>query len=450
MKFVSTRGEAPEATASEAILKGLAPDGGLYVPKELPRIETDSLDAGLPYHELAARALAPFFEEDRLRDELPQLCRSAFSFPVELAELKTTGSVPGAGSAATAESDTETKDTAKAGKQVLELFHGPTAAFKDFGARFLAAVMERLQEGRDELIILVATSGDTGGAVASAFFGRKNLSVRVLFPEGRVSARQQKQLTCWGENVSSYALRGAFDDCQRVVKQAFVSTEIAEKHRLSSANSINLGRLLPQAVYYIWASLQYERETGKKPTVIVPSGNVGNSVGAYYAKTMGAPIEKIVLAVNANRVIPDFIKSGEYTPRPSIRTLANAMDVGDPSNMERLRRLFPTIESFRTNVEAHSVSDAQIREMITRLHAEYGYVPCPHTASGEWVRHHVHPHDPTIVVATAHPAKFDSIVEPLIGEEVPPPAPLLELLKADSRYETIDARVESLFPDVFG
>jgi threonine synthase len=432
MKFVSTRGEAPELTASEAILKGLAPDGGLYVPEELPELGAEALNAGLPYHELAARVLAPFFEEDELRDELPGLCRSAFSFPVELVPLN---------------SREMRNDGSR--KRILELFHGPTAAFKDFGARFLAAVMERLQEGQEELIILVATSGDTGGAVASAFYGRKNLSVRVLFPEGRVSDRQQKQLTCWGGNVSSYAVRGAFDDCQRVVKQAFVSADIARTHRLSSANSINLGRLLPQAVYYVWASLQYERETGEKPVVIVPSGNVGNSVGAYYARAMGAPIERIVLAVNANRVIPDFIESGEYTPRPSIRTLANAMDVGDPSNMERLRWLFPDMESFRSNVEAHSVPDEQIREMIGRLHREYGYVPCPHTASGEWVRHHLYPRDPTIVVATAHPAKFDTIVEPLIGEEVPPPTPLLELLEAGSQYETIDAHVKSLFPDVF-
>ena len=431
MKFVSTRGRAEAVHASDAIIKGLAPDGGLYVPEYLPALEGaggyggTGNDATLSYPELASKVLAPFFEGDRLQDELPALCRSAFSFPVELAELTPR-------------------------RRVLEIFHGPTAAFKDFGARFLAAVMERLQKGQDELTILVATSGDTGGAVASAFFRRENISVRVLFPEGRVSARQQKQLTCWGENVSSYAVRGAFDDCQKMVKEAFVSEKIAEKYRLSSANSINLGRLLPQTVYYVWASLRYLRETGEEPVIIVPSGNVGNSVGAFYAKTMGAPIRRVVLAVNANRVIPDYLESGEYSPRPSIRTPANAMDVGDPSNMERLRHLFPGIDAFREHVTAHSVSNEQIRGTITSIHDDYGYVPCPHTAAGEWVRHTFYPDAPTIVAATAHPAKFETIVEPLIGREVPTPPALEELLEAPSRYQTIDARIASLFPDVFG
>jgi threonine synthase len=425
MRFVSTRGEAEPVGASAAILRGLAPDGGLYVPERFPRLSSAALDPEADYHRLAAEVLAPFFEGDELEEQLPRLCASAFNFPVPLSFLQDE-------------------------QAVLELYHGPTAAFKDFGARFLAAAMEALQQNaREDMHILVATSGDTGGAVASAFYRRRGVQVRILFPEGRVSARQEKQLTCWGENVASYAVRGAFDDCQRVVKQAFGDRRVRALYRLSSANSINLGRLLPQTVYYVWAALHFRQRTGRQPVVVVPSGNVGNSVGAFWAREMGAPIARVDLAVNANRVIPDFLASGEYRPRPSVQTLANAMDVGDPSNMERLRSLFPDTETLRSNLRAASVDDDAIRRTIAEVWKEHGYPLCPHTAAGERVRRDSLAGEPSVVVATAHPAKFETIVEPLIEQQLTVPENLSRLLTAESRYTVIEPSVQALFPDVF-
>lgn len=418
MYFYSSRDKekSHRLTASEAILKGLAPDGGLYIPSELPQLPAD-LDISLPYAEFAYRTLKPFFSGDELEDTLQDICKGAFSFPIVLNDIKETS--------------------------VLELFHGPTAAFKDFGARFLAYSMESLLVKKNEkLCILVATSGDTGGAVASAFYQRRNLSVKVLFPKGRVAERQKKQLTCWDGNIESYEVDGSFDDCQKMVKDAFMDSSLSG---LSSANSINLGRLLPQMVYYVYASMLYVARHGRKPVVIVPSGNVGNSTGAYWAKLCGAPIERIVLAVNANRTIPDYLESGVYEPRASVKTLANAMDVGAPSNMERLFSLFPTLEERRANISSWSVSDEEIRETIRRVYKEEGYIMCPHTACGECVRHDHFDKAATIIVSTAHPAKFETIVEPLIGATVPLPEALSSLMDKKSAYKEIPADYHLLF-----
>ena len=328
---------------------------------------------------------------------------------------------------------------------MLELFHGPTAAFKDFGARFLAFSMETLLErsGKD-LTILVATSGDTGGAVASAFHGRKHLSVKVLFPKGRVAERQRKQLTCWDGNVESYEVDGSFDDCQAMVKAAFMDPVL--KDGLSSANSINLGRLLPQMVYYVYASMRYVEVHHKKPVVIIPSGNVGNCTGAYWAKEMGAPIARIVLAVNANRTIPDYLEEGVYRPRSSVRTLANAMDVGAPSNMERIFDLYRTVDEVRANLSAWSVGDDGIRKTIQDAYHDEGYIMCPHTACAEHVRRsHFADRDDVLIVSTAHPAKFETIVEPLLGLEVPLPESLSSLLDRKSVYRSIGTDWRELF-----
>lgn len=421
MNFTSTRGGGAPISASDAIRMGLAPDGGLFVPETLPRLSDAALDPDASYSRRAHAVLEPFFRGDELESSLGDLCDQAFSFPVPLHALK---------------------DRVR----VLELFHGPTAAFKDFGARFLALSMERLQAREDRpLTILVATSGDTGGAVAAAFHGRKGIAVRVLFPEHGVSERQRKQLTCWGGNVSSFAVRGTFDDCQRIVKEAFLSPDLADRFRLSSANSINLGRLLPQTVYYVHAAVRFRAETGERPVVVIPTGNAGNAVGAYWAREMGAPLGRIVLAVNANRTIPDFLSEGIYRPRPSVRTLANAMDVGDPSNMERLRRLYPEVEDLLREVSAQSVSDAEIQATIRTTYEDFGYPLCPHTATAEFVRKLRLPDASVLLVATAHPAKFETIVEPLIGRAVPVPEALEPLLKSRSRYRTIDPSLAELF-----
>jgi len=421
MKFISTRGQTQPMSASEAILQGLAPDGGLFVPERFPALDEKAFNPGSSYQETAAAVLSPFFRGDPLEQEIPDICRDAFNFPVPLFWFNEK-------------------------QAILELFHGPTAAFKDFGARFLAAAMERiLKQKGQQATILVATSGDTGGAVASAFFKRDAVRVKVLFPEGGVSERQQKQLTCWGGNIESYAVKGSFDDCQRLVKQAFMDEMLNRQWQLTSANSINLGRLLPQMVYYIYASVQFLQKTGKNPLVIIPSGNVGNSAGAYWAQKLGAPIDRIVLGVNANTTIPDFLETGTYEARKSIRTLANAMDVGDPSNMERLRHLFPSIELMRKHVSAFSVSDDEIRHTIKRFYERHGYVLCPHTAVGEKVRNEQFADEPVIEAATAHPAKFNTIVEPLIGKSVEVPEPLSELLHAESVFTVIEPSLQALF-----
>ena len=417
MKYISTRSiDGDRFTASDAILPGLAPDGGLFIPESIPRIPEDfTLSKGAWY--AMYQAMKPYFEGDELEESLEEIARSAFSFPVPFFSNE--------------------------GKDTLELFYGPTAAFKDFGARFLAFSMEKLLEKRNrDLCILVATSGDTGGAVASAFHNREHLSVKVLFPKGRVAERQQKQLTCWGGNVESYEVDGTFDDCQKMVKEAFMDRSISG---LSSANSINLGRLLPQMAYYVYASSLYKAKYGKEAVFIIPSGNVGNSTGAFWAKAMGAPIPSIVLAVNANRTIPDYLETGEYRPRPSVETLANAMDVGAPSNMERLFAMFPSIDEFRDNVRSFSVSDDEIMRTIGEEASEKGHIICPHTACGERVRRDHYSSDDTVVVATAHPAKFDKIVEPIIGKEIPVPSALFDILQKPNMSKSIGTDYHELF-----
>ena len=421
MKFISTRGNAEPIGASQAIMQGLAPDGGLYIPESFPSLAHVNVHEISSYPELAYEVLAPFFEGDPLAPHLAEICVNAFTFPAPLVQLEE-------------------------GRFVFELFHGPTAAFKDFGARFLAYSMEQLLQLQDrKLTILVATSGDTGGAVAAAFAGRKGIDVKVLFPKNRVSARQQHQLTCWGGNIEAYEVDGSFDDCQAMVKAAFMDKEISRRWGLSSANSINLGRLLPQMVYYVYGAVRVQAASGKKPHFIIPSGNVGNSCGAYWAKTMGAPIESITLALNANRTIVDYLKSGEYAPRASIETLANAMDVGSPSNMERLFALFGDLATMRLNVSAHSVDDPAIRQTIKEVYEQYGYIICPHTATGVRVQKDFVSESPSIVVSTAHPAKFETVVEPLIGHVLDVPPALEEILKKETRMRSIGTDYLELF-----
>src|SRR5882672_5305584 len=343
LKFVSTRGAAPPVSLSEAIARGLAPDGGLYVPSRLPSADPAGIGVGSRLPDVARTALAGFFAGDRLQPALGEIADAALDLPAP------TTAVPACPEPLFA----------------LELYHGPTAAFKDFGARFLAETLQRLEAGAPQpLTILVATSGDTGGAVAAAFHRRPWVRIVILYPKGLVSPRQEQQLTCWGENVISLRIDGTFDDCQRLVKEAFVDAALRRRHRFSSANSINIGRLLPQMVYYVASSLEVERRTGAKPSYIIPAGNLGNAFAAVWARALGFPVGRIILAHNANRTVPDFLESGAWRPRPSIATLASAMDVGNPSNMERVRALYPTADSIREQLSAVSVDDATIRARI--------------------------------------------------------------------------------------
>lgn len=415
MRYVSTRGAAPAVKLSEAVQTSLAPDGGLYVPERFPAFDLADFEgrAGLP--EIAEKFLEPFFEGDGLRAYLPDICREALDFPLPLVELDETTAL-------------------------LELFHGPTAAFKDVGARFLAACVSRLPGRRT---VLVATSGDTGGAVAAAFYGRPNVEVVVLFPKGLVSPRQEKQLTCWGGNVRAFAVRGDFDACQRLVKAAFADRELSRARGLLSANSINLGRLLPQAAYHAAASIWYLRRTGEPAGLVVPTGNLGNAVAAFWARAAGLPVREIVLATNANRAVPEYFASSLWQPRPTVRTLANAMDVGDPSNMERLLHLHPEAAALRQFARAFSVSDEEIARTISDEAKAHGRVYDPHTAAAVHARKLL-PAPHWIVVATAHPAKFESIVEPLVGRRLDTPPALAELLHKPSTCDELEPDFDSL------
>jgi threonine synthase len=424
--FKSSRAQAAPCTFSQAVLQGLAPDGGLYVPVEYPRATLQEFAADRGLAAVAARLLTPFLAGDPLAPQLPAIAREALDFPAPLVALDADGRL-----------------------SELELFHGPTAAFKDFGARFLAACFARMRP-RDErtLTVLVATSGDTGGAVAAAFHGRPGVEVAVLFPKGLVSPTQERQLTCWGGNVRSLAVRGTFDDCQHLVKAAFADAQLASERRLSSANSINLGRLLPQSAYYAASSLEVWHRYGEPASYIVPSGNLGNALACLWARQAGLPIAEIVLAHNANRTVPEFLASGEWRPRRSIATLASAMDVGDPSNMERLRALYPELQQLRGAVSACSVSDEEIRAAIRYGYREYGRMWCPHTATAAhaWQRLAASRRERRrwVLVSTAHAAKFREIVEPLIGREVPVPETLARLFARPAHCVEIDATLTAL------
>jgi threonine synthase len=432
MHFISTRNPTHRVNLSDAIAQGIAPDGGLYIPEKFPAFKLTDFDGANSLPEIAERLLAPFAEGDALAKEIPAIVRDAFNFPAPVVPLAYT---PGPAS-------------------VLELFHGPTSAFKDFGARFLAASMERIRRGATrKLTILVATSGDTGGAVAAAFHRRPLLEVAVLYPRGLVSQRQAQQLACWGDNVQTFNVTGSFDECQRVVKEAFLDPSLTNTHHLSSANSINIGRLLPQMVYYAYSSLMLWRKHGVKPNYIIPSGNIGNAAACIFARRCGLPIGDVVLATNANRTVGDYLKSGEYQPRQSVATIANAMDVGNPSNMERLRTLFPDIDSMRGQVSADTVTDEQIRARIKLDAQALNQVWCPHTAVAAEVYSRIAKHraqEHWVIVSTAHPAKFNDVVEPLIGREVPVPEPLAKLLSLPRHEKEIAPTLDALRAELQG
>ncbi len=426
MRYFSTRGEGP-ATLDEALVNGIAGDGGLYMPEALPTFDVSAFSSATTIPEVAHVLLEPFFGGSTLLPELEQVLAETFTFEIPAVPLGSSG------------------DNAS----LLELFHGPTAAFKDVGAGFLAACLSRLEgDVENPLTILVATSGDTGGAVAAAFDGRPGMRVVVLFPDGRVSDRQAHQLTCWSENILSLRLQGAFDDCQALVKGAMADEALSSEIRFSSANSINIGRLLPQSTYYADASLRHYRATGKEAGFIIPTGNLGNAFACIMAREMGLPIGPVILATNANRTIADYFETLEWLPRASLQTLASAMDVGDPSNMERLRNLLGDADVLRERLGVLSVDDAQIEKEIRRDFDEFGFATCPHTATSTWTWRQLDPdlraqHD-WILVATAHPAKFETIVEPLIGETVPLPTELEEILSRPSRSVSIEPTLDEL------
>lgn len=419
MKFHSTRNDSESTTVSDAIRRGLAPDGGLYVPEGFPELGPEAFDGLESDAEIAARMLEPFFEGDVLAGQLDDICRDTYGFSVPVRQVG--------------------EHT-----QVLELFHGPTAAFKDVGAAFLAASLERLEaDSVQPLTILVATSGDTGAAVAAAFDGRAGCEVIVLYPTGRVSKRQEKLLTCWGDNITSLAVSGVFDDCQRMVKEAFADDWWRQHKRLSSANSINAGRLLPQMTYYASASLALWRQYGEKPDFVVPTGNAGNVLACLYARKMGLPIGRVVMATNENRPITHYLDTGEWKTFDTEQTLATAMDVGNPSNFERILHHWPEADQLREEVTAHTVTDDEIRATIRRGPERWDEVWDPHTACAVAVRERVDS-GLAVVVSTAHPAKFPNIVEPLVGESVEIPEQMAQMMARPKSVADIEPTLDAL------
>ncbi len=412
MNFISTRGDTPATAIDDALIAGLAPDGGLYVPAHIPAFAGE-WSPSMTLADTANRVLAPYFAGSRLRDALPAICARAYDFEAPLVAMRGEGD------------------------SLLELFHGPTAAFKDYAARFLAEALAGLRADHAPFTtILVATSGDTGAAVAGAFHRREGFEVVILYPDGRVSPRQAHGLECWGDNVRTFRVDGSFDDCQRMAKTALSDRDLRKRMALTSANSISLGRLLPQVAYYAHTALAFQARHGEAQdfeglNLIVPTGNLGNAAAAFVAKQMGLPIGDIVLATNANDVLPRYFAGGDYAPEATKATLANAMDVGAPSNFERLRHWHRDDASLRAAVSAHAVDDATIRATIAAAPERHGIVPCPHTACGLHVLETLRAQGdtrPWTVVATAHPAKFDSIVEPLVGHAVAVPPALATCL----------------------
>ena len=410
MRFYSTKGNAISVGFKDALFHGLAPDGGLYMPETIPHLGTDFFKSDLSYPELAVGMIHPFTKDDLTHAQLTDICELAFDFPLRIKELNETDSV-------------------------LELFHGPTFAFKDFAARFMARTMSHFLENEDnEITILVATSGDTGSAVANGFFNVDGINVIILYPSHRVSAIQEKQLTTLGGNITALEIDGSFDDCQRMVKAAFQDIDLRSRLSLSSANSINMARLLPQSVYYSWAW----KLCGKNKPIIfsVPSGNFGNLTGGLLANRMGVPVEKFIAATNANDTFPHFLSSGTIQHLDAVQTISNAMDVGVPSNLDRIQNLFhDDVNQVKVDISSWSFSDKDTKESIRNIQNEFDYLIDPHTAVGvlglNKYREKTNSKTKCVVLSTAHPGKFADVIEPIIGNKTALPESLQIAMKKE-------------------
>ncbi len=421
MNFVSTNGKSDPVSFLEAMVRGLAPDGGLFMPEQIPVLPESTLTnlSRLSFNDLAFRMASPFLKGEIGEEALRRVLSDAFDFPTEISEPEP-------------------------GKFVLELFHGPTLAFKDYGARFMARLFSELAGRRgEEVTILVATSGDTGSAVANGFFKVPGVKVFVLYPGGKVSPLQEKQFTTLGENITALEVEGVFDDCQKLVKQAFVDDELQKKMQLSSANSINIARLLPQSFYYGYASARLTSKGIEAPVFSVPSGNFGNLTGGLIAERMGIPASGFLAATNKNSVVPEFLQGEAFTPRASVQTISNAMDVGNPSNFDRIMHLCSGDESMiRKQLRGYSCSDLETRETIAAVYQKTGYVMCPHTAVGYRAAGEFHQENKdaaTVTLATAHPVKFREVVEPVIGKTVAVPERLKPILEKQSSSHSLPA-----------
>jgi threonine synthase len=412
MQLYSTKHISPDVDLKEAVLKGLPADNGLYMPykiEPLPQKFWDNLEH-YTFTEMAFHIAQHLIGEDVPAAELNKIIQSAYNFDAPLVEV--------------------------GDYNILELFDGPTLAFKDFGARFMGRLMGYFLRNNDkEVNILVATSGDTGSAVAHGFLNVEGIKVTILYPKGKVSDIQEKQFTSLGANITALEIEGTFDDCQALVKQAFLDNELNEKLTLSSANSINIARLIPQSFYYIYAYKQLEDKS--LPLYFsIPSGNFGNLTAGLFAKKMGLPIAKMIAATNANDIFTQYHHSGKFEPKKSVQTISNAMDVGNPSNFARMMDMYQNdLGKVQEDIAAYSFNDTQTADCIKKVHKEYNYLLCPHTAVGYLgMEQFVYENDlnplyiNSVILSTAHPVKFGEVVEPLIGQQVEIPERLQSII----------------------
>lgn len=411
MKFYSTNGQAPIATLEKAVVKGLAEDKGLYMPeriKSLPQEFFDNIE-NLSFQEIAYTVANAFFGEDVPAEDLKRIVYDTLAFDTPC--VKVTDTI-----------------------YSLELFHGPTLAFKDVGARFMARLLQYFlrKEGAGQVNVLVATSGDTGSAVANGFLGVDGIHVYVLYPKGKVSPIQECQFTTLGQNITAVEVDGVFDDCQALVKNAFMDADLNAHMQLTSANSINVARFLPQAFYYFYAYAQMKKKgLADQLVVCVPSGNFGNICSALFGKKMGLPIKRFIAANNANDIFFKYLQTGKYEPKPSVQTIANAMDVGDPSNFARVYDLYgKSHEAICADISGATYTDEQIAETIKEVKAETGYVCDPHGACGyRALKEGLQAGEVGVFLETAHPAKFKDTVDRILGADIEIPAKLQAFMK---------------------
>ncbi len=426
MQVYSTNRNSPEVSIRKAVLTGMPPDGGLYMPAEIPRLPKQFFNHLKQYsfQELAFRAGYPFFAQEVPETVFRALVEEVINFPAPTVPVD---------------------DHVSA----LELFHGPTLAFKDFGARFMARLMSYFIRREDHaLTILVATSGDTGSAVAHGFLQVPGIQVYILYPKNKVSEIQEKQFTTLGHNITALEIEGNFDDCQRLVKTAFADPELNHALELTSANSINIARLIPQSFYYFWAYAQRDNEN-RPPIFSVPSGNFGNLTGGLLAKRMGLPVQRFIAASNVNDVVPEYLRTGNFTPRDSVETISNAMDVGNPSNFARMLDLYDHHASrMREDIIGSSWTDQQTRQAIREVRERTGYLLDPHGAVGYLALREYLMRTSVqtigIFLETAHPAKFLETVEPLVKKNIDIPARLKKALQAEKQSLPLSNQFDDL------
>lgn len=426
MKLYSTKNKTHLSNLKDAVLLGQAPDGGLYMPEEVPFVEYQDFPK-LSFNDIAFQVAKVFFKDELSTKDLQDIINQAYDFDAPLISLNEN-------------------------LHILELFHGHTLAFKDFGARFMARLMSYyIQNENKNLTVLVATSGDTGSAVASAFHKVENINVIILYPSGKVSPLQELQLTTWGDNIRALEVEGTFDDCQKLVKTAFQDQTFKEELNLTSANSINIARLIPQSFYYFYS---YSRLNKANAIFCTPSGNFGNLTAGLIAKKMGLPVKRFIAATNLNHVVPDYLQSGVFTPKPSVQTLSNAMDVGNPSNLIRLQELYQhNLDEIRQDLQAFYFNDQETLEAIQECQQQYDYLLCPHTAVAYLAAKKYQKNiskDPVIVLATAHHAKFLEVVKKATNTQILLPEPLKKIVEKQKIAELVPADYDKIKATIRG